>query len=256
MNYTDEPYVRLYVNDTVNWQLLGWEGKCVALLLLKGKLDRAGVFEHGRHDVSHSVTAVTGLPKEVASEGVKQLLSAEVLVAGDGCLVWPNYIEAQTARRTDVARKRDERHRSQTKRLATDQGHTPSHSVTLRHNMSPEAEAEAEAEAEDHPPSKKTQGGRKPRQSPHHLSVDWLPPPEQAEALAKKWGAHPSQMLALVPEFVWYWREGKGRGKRRAATGWQQAFGNHADTQAQREKLPPPKFSLSAPEEHTAPEVP
>lgn len=69
------------------------------------------------------------------------------------------------------------------------------------------------------------------------LDDDWKPSERQVNALATKHGVKPARILAEVPEFIWYWTEGKGSGKRRSSRGWAQAFGNRVDQQAQREVL-------------------
>jgi hypothetical protein len=95
-----------------------------------------------------------------------------------------------------------------------------------------------------------TQKPRSPRKVtlsdhvPATLAVDWAPSATQAAALAAKWQVTEARILAEVPEFRWYWTEGKGKGKRCNPRGWAQCFGNRVNDVAKRgdlfvERLPP-----------------
>jgi len=142
-----------------------------------------------------------------------------------------------------------ERARRYRERQRNDHHGTPVTSHKQTPNAEAEADTNAEAEAEGSgegspraPSGKRTRSpkGSRPhraRQAPHPLPEDWRPSSKQVEALASKWGASEAQIRALVPEFIWYWTEGQGTGKRRAETGWQRTFGNHVDRQGQREFL-------------------
>lgn len=139
MNFADEDYVRYYTRETVSWRALGWEGQTVLALMLHGKFDRSGVFECDGHTPSHAVTLVTGLPAEVVEVGLKRLLEAGTWVHNDGRLVWPNYIEGQTCRRTDRARQEESRRNRRDSSLGDngDDSHTRIRTVTRGHTASP-----------------------------------------------------------------------------------------------------------------------
>lgn len=109
MNFSDESYVRLYVRDTKTWLRLGFEGQCVLMFLLR-KLDRAGVLD-GMEELHQDVALVTGVPLSVVDVGLPRLLERGVFELRGGCLIMPNFIEAQTAIRTDKARQKDSRDR-------------------------------------------------------------------------------------------------------------------------------------------------
>lgn len=134
MNYEDEDYVRFYTRDTVSWRALGWEGQAVLALMLHGKFDRSGVFDCDGHDPSHAVTIVTGLPVDVTVTGLKRLLDSKTWVERDGKLVWPNFVHAQTCRRSDKARQRESREKRRAEALG--------HSVTSRDGESQAVTAE------------------------------------------------------------------------------------------------------------------
>jgi hypothetical protein len=44
MNFEDERFVKIYPRNTTNWKLLGWEGRCVLMMLLR-EVDRAGCLD-------------------------------------------------------------------------------------------------------------------------------------------------------------------------------------------------------------------
>lgn len=78
------------------------------------------------------------------------------------------------------------------------------------------------------------------------LPPDWMPSDTQAEALATGRRVSPDRIRAEVPEFRWYWIEGKGAGKRKSLKGWAQTFSNRITSQAERGVLyaePPQRAS-------------
>lgn len=135
MNFADEEYVRFYTRDTTTWKMMKWQAKCVMALMLKGKFDRSGVFDSGGHTMSHAVTAVIDLPLEVVEVGLAHILELGIWVQNGHLLVWPNYVEAQTCRRSDRARQQESRRNRATEAAATGvtnvtDGHTASQPVT------------------------------------------------------------------------------------------------------------------------------
>jgi hypothetical protein len=249
VNYADEPYVRLFVNDTVTWELLPWEARTVLLHMLKGKFDRSGVFEHGSHTPSRAVAARAKIPEDLAATGLAQLLKEGIWEAADGCLVWPAYVEAQNTARTPAARKRQEREQRQAFKL---QGHqegpsvtdatprdTQSHAVTGSHprardhqetDPDPEAETETETEAKtekptgsgdpvDKSPAPKPKKKAKGRSKPKTVIPDDFALTEKTLASCLALGIHQEQAEELVPPFVEYW-QGEGTAK----ADWQAVF--------------------------------
>jgi hypothetical protein len=67
---------------------------------------------------------------------------------------------------------------------------------------------------------------------PAVIPETWVPSDEQVAALAEKWSAQPRRILAEVREFRWYWRDGKGKGKRATLRGWAQTFANRIENLA------------------------
>lgn len=133
MDWSDERYVRLYTRDTATWNILEWQARCIMPLLLR-KVDRAGIVDVGRHGPKGVVAAIR-VPIEVVEPGLAQLLEEGVLVAGDGCYVFPNFLAAQDAVASQAQRKRDERER---RRLRDERAATAmSRAVTVGHEPSP-----------------------------------------------------------------------------------------------------------------------
>jgi hypothetical protein len=64
---------------------------------------------------------------------------------------------------------------------------------------------------------------------PGLIADDWQPSAEQVAALAEKYSVTERRIQAEVREFRWYWREGKGKGKRSTLRGWAQTFANRIE---------------------------
>lgn len=81
---------------------------------------------------------------------------------------------------------------------------------------------------------------------PREMTETWLPDSEQTAALAAKYGVEPRRIEVEVPEFRWYWRKGKGSGRRKTARGWAQTFGNRVAQLAKNEMLYASRPEVSA----------
>jgi hypothetical protein len=156
VNFEDEPYVRVYTRDTVTWKKLGWEGQTVLLHMVRDKFDRAGVLDLDGHDPSQAVTAITGLPIKVTTAGVARLLDSKTWVLNQGKIIWPNFVEAQTCRRSDRLRQQESREGRRQKALKTEvvspavtTCHQPSQTVTLSSSSPLAAPSSAAAEISD-----------------------------------------------------------------------------------------------------------
>lgn len=95
-------------------------------------------------------------------------------------------------------------------------GHTASHGVT---------QIRSDQNKTDPPltPPVRKRAGRTP-EKPVELPPDWQPTTEQIQALATRFGATERDVARQVRDFRWYWREGKGTGKRRGPKGWELTF--------------------------------
>jgi hypothetical protein len=118
MNFEDEDYRRLYVRRTVTSKRLGWEGRAVRNEMLT-EFDRAGIWEF-TEDAAEDIAELVGLPLEVVRIGLARLLAGRepVWAMGDGRIVWPNYVEAQTCARSDRLRQQESRDRRRADAIA------------------------------------------------------------------------------------------------------------------------------------------
>lgn len=166
MNYEDEEYVRYFTRDTISWLELGWEGQAVLALMLHGKFDRSGVFDCGRHTPSHAVALVTRMPEPIVEAGMKSLLDSGTWIYRDGKIVWPNFVHAQTCRRSDRARQRESREKRRSDALGQEptRGDEPSQPVTRGHTESqPVTLSRAEQSRAEDPPTPLAPVTGKPR---------------------------------------------------------------------------------------------
>lgn len=109
MDFADEPYVRLFIRDTKTWLRLGFEGQCVLMFLLR-KLDRAGVLD-GMDALESDVSLITGVPLDIVRVGMPRLLEQGVIEHVGDRVIMPNFLQAQSAVRSDRTRSRDLRER-------------------------------------------------------------------------------------------------------------------------------------------------
>lgn len=133
MNWPEERYVRLYVRDTVEWDMLPWQSRALFPLLVR-KVDRAGLLELGKYGprgLAHTV----GLPVEVVEPGLSGLIEDGCVAQTGTTLVVPNFIEAQEATASDAARSKAyrERKRAETVEAASRDVTESSRVITDRH---------------------------------------------------------------------------------------------------------------------------
>ena len=148
MNFDDERFVKIYPRNTTNWKLLGWEGRCVLMMLLR-EVDRAGCLDI--EGGMEGLALLLDLPPDVTVRGFVACVKRGSVVQNGNLAIIPNFVRAQDARQTDRVRQAESRARrrevamSQTvtnvTRTVTDcdqpshavtPSHTESHDVTLR----------------------------------------------------------------------------------------------------------------------------
>ena len=149
MNFDDERFVKIYPRNTTNWKLLGWEGRCVLMMLLR-EVDRAGCLDI--EGGMEGLALLLDLPPDVTERGFASCVKRGSVVQNGNTAIIPNFVKAQEARQTDRVRQAESRARrrelgmmsqfvtndartvtdcDQTSRAVT-ASHTPSHDVTLR----------------------------------------------------------------------------------------------------------------------------
>lgn len=142
--WEDEPYVRLYTRDTTDWVCRSWQARTVFLHLLR-KVDRSGTLAVGRQ-AARGLSALLHLPVDIIEPALTELEADGTIQITGGSLLIPNFLAAQTAKRSDAMRKREERSRRKpsdgdepTDRLVTNRDGM-SRSVTSGHAVSDEVE--------------------------------------------------------------------------------------------------------------------
>jgi hypothetical protein len=230
VDYADEPYVRLFISDTVTWELLSFEAQTVLLHMLKGRFDRSGIFEHGRHAPSRAVTARTKIPLQIAEAGVAELVETGTWVLGDGCIVWPTFVAAQNTPRSDKARAAEYRQRRATAKVSSGRHDTPdsvteahgqrdetSQSVTERpHSIAEQSKADGEPNAA---PAAATPGAPRKKRA-KQIPKDWQPSSKLQE-WCRGQGLSPEQIETQRQGFIDYW-QGEGKPK----VDWEATFRN------------------------------
>lgn len=136
MNFGDEHYVRIYTRDTKTWLKWGWEGQAVFLFVMR-KLDKAGMLDDIDEPIS-DISLMTGLPEEVVSIGLNRVISSGALELVGSRMICPNYVEAQSARKSDRARQQESRAKRAAEARVTSvtSGHDLGQSVTKRDSES------------------------------------------------------------------------------------------------------------------------
>lgn len=158
MNFEDEPYARLYIRRTLTNRRLRWEGRAVLHEMLY-VFDRAGVFEFDG-ELADAIELMTELPRDVVVVGLQRLLETGTWEARGRFLVWPRFIEAQTATRSDAARQREARERRRAVARASETlGENAPTDVTLRDEPSRPVTVQPETVHDRHEPSRPVTSG-------------------------------------------------------------------------------------------------
>lgn len=140
MDWSNEFYVRLYTRDTTSWRRLGWDGQCVLMQMLR-KVDRAGTIELDGIEPWEALVLHCSAPEDQAKRGMEALLRVGVMEVRGDLLVFPNFIEAQEAIKSDKLRAKASRMK---KAAGLSQSVTPvsrdatpeSHELDTRHDAS------------------------------------------------------------------------------------------------------------------------
>lgn len=139
MDWSNESYVRLYVRNTTTWRRLGFEGQTMLMHLLR-IVDRAGVLDIEDMSPGEAASLHTGAPAEFAELGMSKLLELKALIHDGTRLVFPNFIEAQEATKSDRQRQKESRERRAVtnrdeRSLIVTKSHELSQVVTSGHSL-------------------------------------------------------------------------------------------------------------------------
>ena len=133
MNFDDERFVKIFTRDTVTWKLLGWEGRCVLLMLLR-KVDRAGCVDLGSG--IEGLALLLDLPEDVTERGFAACLRRSCVTQRDQIAVVPNFVRAQDSRQTDRVRQAESRARRRDSGLVSQNVTDTNEQVTKRDEVS------------------------------------------------------------------------------------------------------------------------
>jgi hypothetical protein len=229
VRWEDERYVRLYTRDTPEFLALSWLARGLFGLIMR-KVDRAGILPVGKLGLRGVAVAVGGQWTSVHGP-LQELLDDGCVVfdAGRTAILIPNFMTAQEAPQSDVARKRASRERARAEiGRATDTvmdapdvtvcdqpqsrgvtvGHAESHDVTSGHSdpirsvpsqasthTAGAPEDQTKPDADPHPPVGETWHDMARRLAPWNpFAADVL---EQLDS-GQKLSPSPKQRRALV----------------------------------------------------------
>lgn len=119
IDWTTEPYARLFKKDTDDDLVLSWEARAIWHEFLK-RCDQVGVIETKRG--ARGLAAHVRIPVEVVERALPELLEDGRVVAREGRFVAPNYLDANFSARADKARAADSRLRRRHFALGTESG--------------------------------------------------------------------------------------------------------------------------------------
>lgn len=111
MNWSDENYVKLYLKDTYTWRAWPWQARALIGPLMKA-MNGAGIVEFGSADPAMAVGIMTLMPIEVVEVALAAMIGTGTLERISAGFLMPNFLEAQEARKTEAAKKRDQRSRA------------------------------------------------------------------------------------------------------------------------------------------------
>lgn len=118
MDFSNEPYVRLYTRNTTTWKRLNWQARAILPSLMR-VVDRAGLLPLDGMAPAEAVALHVEMPLEVVIPGLESLLSrmnpadpaSAVARLTDHGLLLPKFIEANEAIKSDKQRQRESRAR-------------------------------------------------------------------------------------------------------------------------------------------------
>lgn len=193
MDWSNEPYVRMYTRETDDDLVLSWDAHSVwrAMLL---KFDRSGTIETKRG--ARGLAALLRAPLEVVERALPELLTDGRLVEIDTGFLAPNFMAAQEANKSDRLRQKEsrDRRRSQSLQSVTNRDAT----VTKRDRSSRDidhAEQNVTLTSADPDPLQCSAGPRPPARAEHSTPP---PPKPQKEISTTAAGSSPPPDQDLV----------------------------------------------------------
>lgn len=119
MNWSDEPFVKVYTRDTGDLLAVGWEGRALWWEMIR-KADRAGVLSDAADPVV--LAELVRMPVEVVKPALEKIQRREMVRVADNDLVIENFMAAQEARKSDRQRQAESRARRRALSIAVSRG--------------------------------------------------------------------------------------------------------------------------------------
>lgn len=108
MDFENARWVKLYCQDTGTWLRLGWQGRTVALHLLRA-VNASGVLSDLGDEPELILAELLRLPLDVVTPGLSALVRTGTVTLGGGILVWTAFVDAQRSRKSETQRKAEYR---------------------------------------------------------------------------------------------------------------------------------------------------
>lgn len=222
MDWANEPYVRLYKNETADDIELSWEALALWRAMLI-RFDRSGIIKvkNGWASLARLVRMPTDLVQQIGPELVRDGRVRMI----EGAIHAPNFIEAQTTNKSDKARQKESREWRRAKALAspsveavdsTQQCHAKSHDVTRSHTASQDVTlSSAQLDTMLIPPVKPA-ATKPPAVRAEHkarLPDDWQPDRSKANLAAEATARRRGVSVEVELEKLRDWARGSGERK-------------------------------------------
>ena len=121
MDWDNARWVKLYCLETGTWLRLGWQGRTVALHLLRA-INASGVISDLGDEPALVLAELLRLPVDVVEPGLSSLLRTETITLDKGVLIWPKFMDAQRSRKSETQRKAEFRKKHRDAALAAQLG--------------------------------------------------------------------------------------------------------------------------------------
>lgn len=217
IDWSGEPFARLFKRETDDDLLLSWEARAVWHEFLK-RCDRNGRIETKRG--VRGFAALIRIPLEVVERVLQELIEDGRIQSEPGRgFVSPNYVTANYTPRSAAARMADVRVRQAGLPSGTSSPHVTARNEASRDVTESDAAFPLQIRADQSTP-------------PRAIPSGWAPRPEERE-LARQLGLDADDEAR---EFRSYWL---GDGRKKA--NWDEAFAARLYQQAKRKKTPSPR---------------
>lgn len=200
MDWSDEPWVKLYRRDTADWMLLSWQARGIFCLLLRA-VSRAGTLDLGKSGAKAVAIHLRATWSEI-EEPLNELMADGCVTIRDGVLVVPNFLVAQEAVQSDRVRAQTARERRRDLALGDEnvtkrddsitprdetvtRGHAASRAVTRRHAASLREEKRRDEKSREGEEQRGDEGASETPTAPRCASAELTSPnPSAAEVLS------------------------------------------------------------------------